>query len=312
MEFKENFFEGETRNGFYIRPMMKKYWAAGLEVLEEVAKLCKKHDIPWFAEFGTLLGAIREKGFIAWDDDIDISMMRKDYERFRHYAKTELPEGWFCLNERGDVQGALICRVVNSHVICTDKKFLEKFHYCPYINGVDVFVYDNIPAEQPAFEQYVNLVQIAWGLSQNLAEKYEDTDDEVKDMIAQMEEISGVHLDRNKGMKSQLLTLAEHISAMYMDQESEGVAVACKLLEKKKYVFRKEWFEKTVMADFEGMKLPVPADYDKVLRVWYGDNYMTPIRGAAGHNYPVFAKQEELLFEEYAKRGLEVPEIFRE
>ncbi|MCR4641748.1 MAG: LicD family protein [Lachnospiraceae bacterium] len=292
--------------------MMKRFWASALKVLEEVARLCERRNIPWFVEFGTLLGAVREKGFIAWDDDIDISMMRKDFERFVYYAKTDLPEGWFCINERGDVQDALICRVVNSRGIRTDQAFLDEFYGCPYINGVDVFVYDEIPEEQGAFDQYVNLVHSAWALAQHISGNFEDVDEEVKELIVQLEDLSGVKLDRSRGMKSQLLTLAEQISAMYMGEGGNRIAIASKLLEKKKYVFQKEWFAYRDTAVFEGLEVPVPRDYDKVLRVWYGDDYMTPVQGMAGHDYPGYAEQERILFETYEKRGMQLPESFRE
>ena len=78
LKFAEKFFEGETIDGFYIEPMMKKAWAAQLEVLAQFTEFCKEKGIHYFADFGTLLGAVRHKGFIPWDDDIDISMLRED------------------------------------------------------------------------------------------------------------------------------------------------------------------------------------------------------------------------------------------
>ena len=78
----DNFLEGEIRNSFYVESMMKKVWAAQLEVLHEIDRICKKHNITYFADWGTLLGAVRHKGFIPWDDDMDITMKRQDYIKF--------------------------------------------------------------------------------------------------------------------------------------------------------------------------------------------------------------------------------------
>ena len=76
------YYQGETRDGFYIEPMMKCAWAAHLEVLRKIDIICRENDIRYFADWGTLLGAIRHKGYIPWDDDLDICMLRPDLERF--------------------------------------------------------------------------------------------------------------------------------------------------------------------------------------------------------------------------------------
>ncbi|GAB6394912.1 MAG: phosphorylcholine transferase LicD [Bacteroidales bacterium] len=62
-----------------------------LRMFKIIDYLCRKHDIPYWMCSGTLLGAVRHKGFIPWDDDLDISMMREDYERFVQVAVAELP-----------------------------------------------------------------------------------------------------------------------------------------------------------------------------------------------------------------------------
>ena len=89
ISFPLPFFREEVRNGFYIPTMIKRYWAGQLQILSEIAKLCKKHDIQWFGDYGTMLGAVRHGGYIPWDDDFDICMMRDDYERFFEIAKKE-------------------------------------------------------------------------------------------------------------------------------------------------------------------------------------------------------------------------------
>lgn len=63
-----------------------------LEMLKDIDALCRKHNIPYFLNGGTALGAVRHKGFIPWDDDADISMMREDFDRFREVIKTDLPD----------------------------------------------------------------------------------------------------------------------------------------------------------------------------------------------------------------------------
>ena len=75
---------------------LKQAQSVQLEMAKVVRDLCEKHDIPFFLSGGTALGAIRHQGTIPWDDDLDLSMMRKDYERFLAIAEKELPEA-YCL-----------------------------------------------------------------------------------------------------------------------------------------------------------------------------------------------------------------------
>lgn len=74
----------------YDPDTLRKLQLAELNVLLAIDRVCKKHEIPYFLDGGTALGAVRHQGFIPWDDDIDIGMLRPDYERFIRLAKTEL------------------------------------------------------------------------------------------------------------------------------------------------------------------------------------------------------------------------------
>lgn len=74
----------------YDQKTLDKLHTVELEIMDEFVRICEKHKLPYFLTGGTMLGSIRHKGFIPWDDDIDIGMTRKDYELFIEYAKVEL------------------------------------------------------------------------------------------------------------------------------------------------------------------------------------------------------------------------------
>lgn len=83
---KEEFCREETRNGYHIDQKIKKVWYTQLNLYKEFDKFCKVNHLRYFADYGTLLGAVRHKGFIPWDDDMDFTMPRPDYQRMINLA----------------------------------------------------------------------------------------------------------------------------------------------------------------------------------------------------------------------------------
>ena len=81
LSLPEGFLEEEVRCDYTVSKEMKKVWAVELDLLSEFQRVCKLHNIKYAVWAGTMLGAIRHKGFIPWDDDIDVSMPRPDIER---------------------------------------------------------------------------------------------------------------------------------------------------------------------------------------------------------------------------------------
>lgn len=155
MEYADTYFEDEVREGFYIPSLMKRAWAAQMEVLEMVQKICENHQIRYFAEWGTLLGAVRHGGRIPWDDDIDICMLRQDYDRFREVVKDDLPEECMFFDYYNvDGFDNMLGRIINSKVHVLEGKNLAKYHGFPYVAGIDIFWLDSLPADSDAEEQY--------------------------------------------------------------------------------------------------------------------------------------------------------------
>ena len=91
----EDFFKEEVRCDYFVSTKMKRIWAVLLDMYLSFAEVCEKHNFRFFMIGGSLLGAIRHNGFIPWDDDLDVGMMREDYEKFIKIAQTEFREPLF-------------------------------------------------------------------------------------------------------------------------------------------------------------------------------------------------------------------------
>lgn len=148
MQFPETYFEDEVREGFYISDLMKRAWAAQQEVLEIIQNVCEKYGIRYFAEWGTLLGIIRHGGRIPWDDDVDVCMLRPDYNRFCSVIADELPEECqFFAPEYTKGYQNQIARIINSRLHVVEGEALKRYHGFPYVAGVDIFCLDEVAGE---------------------------------------------------------------------------------------------------------------------------------------------------------------------
>ena len=292
--------------------MIKRAWAAQLEVLNEIDIICKRHSITYFAEWGTLLGAIRHKGFIPWDDDLDIGMRREDYDRFLYYAPLELPEGMELINPFTEAEyGEVMSRVITGRAICVEEEYLEKYHGCPYVMGIDIFPQDYIPRDGQSEYIQLELLKAANLLAQSWQSE-EISEEEKKACMEQLAELSGVHIREDVPVYQQLYQLSDRICAMYTKEEADEISQLCLLVTNSEYRLPAECYEKTIEMPFENITIPVPVGYEQILKLRYGENYMTPVKNWGTHDYPFFKSQEEVLRQAYENINREMPSCFAE
>lgn len=305
MNVPESFFKGEIRNSFYVEKLMKKVWAAQLEVLHDVDMLCKKHNIQYFADYGTLLGAVRHKGFIPWDDDMDISMKREDYTKFCEIAQKELAGTYEIINIHTDpTWNQLLGRIINGREISFDDERLEKFHNCPFVVGLDIFPLDYLAPNKEEDELQCNIIRILQ-VTMNELEKDNLKEEEIISTIQAIENMCSVKFDSNRPYIIQIRELKERICMLYTNEESEYVASmgehACKT-PPELYVYPKEYYSSAIEVPFEYTTIPIPVGYEKILIQKYGENYMVPQIGGSNHDYPFYKEQLQLIYEANGNR----------
>lgn len=302
LSFSPEFFKPEVRNDFYIDSTMKTVWAAEMEVLAVVTSVCEKYQLPWYVHWGSLLGAVRHGGYIPWDDDLDICLMRKDFQKLMEVLPKELPEGWILRNEvYGKPQEQYWACVFNSGNISIEKKRLEEFHGCPFIIGLDIYQLDYLPNNKQDLDMEIAVFRLIWG-TVTLLRKEELTEEkiteedwqDINDGIAKIEEVTGDKVDRDKDIVSQLWGIANKMCISYGNEKKCTYVANFLDFVKTGKKYKKQWYAETEYLPFENVEVPVPAGYDEVLKTIYGD-YSVFIKNAQSHDYPFYNKQLEHL-----------------
>ena len=230
-------------------------------LLEEFDRVCRKLNIPYMLFAGTMLGAVRHQGFIPWDDDLDVIMHRRDYERFLSDAPTVLDRERFFLQEEFSAHWPLFFSKLRLNGTTCLEKYHPKDPACHQGVYMDIFPLDS--AARSGFGRklqfYASKVVIAKGL---YARGY-DTSSRKKKLFMALCRL----LPRR--LFFALATAGKEDSPLVHSFFAAASDFG-------KNVYPRGWFDSAVLLPFGAGKYPVSADYDSLLRKLYGDYLRLP------------------------------------
>lgn len=308
MNIPTEFLRDEVRCGFYIPTAIKQAWAVQLQVLSEIDRICRKYNITYFADWGTLLGAIRHGGYIPWDDDLDICMKREDYIRFRQVADEELPKEFAIHDyERKEDHWLFLVRVINRNQICFDEEHLNKHYNFPYIATVDIFVLDYLYKDEEEERKRCDEVKYLLALTDAIVAGGLTPQAKESELL-KLEKLYHTRIDRNltpRELGIRLYRLAEQQMARVPEAEADRIGQIFPWVLKGSKGLPKSYYERMVRLPFEMTTMPVPGYYHLVLQNRYGD-YFKVHKVWGGHDYPYFEGQRRNL---QAEADFKLPEF---
>lgn len=282
LELPEGFLEGEERCGYYVEARMKAVWAVELDLLDRFISICKRHRLQYFVCAGTLLGAMRHRGFIPWDDDIDVALPRSDYDRFISVAARELSEPYYFMNRYTDPEcGRDYSQIRNSRTSGISNYWVKRKARFNYGIMIDIFPLDNVPC---GF--YGKVFKLLDRFYKGVADRnfYGDAKKDVlgeriKTMVAGCIYLSIGH----RRMTSFREWMFRHLNR----SENGQFGLTSFAPGNKRFVWDKEDSLKCMEMPFEFMKVSVPVGYDRMLRQTYGD-WREYVKGGSMHSSGIY------------------------
>lgn len=282
-----DFFKSEERCGYHVSSKMKEVWAVQLDLYAEFDRVCKKCDIQYVASGGTLLGAVRHHGYIPWDDDIDIMMMRDQYEKLCSVGPQEFKHPYFFQTEKTDPGGhRWFARLRNSETTAIQTR--ENDMHLKNNQGIfiDVFPLDNVNDDSNLYRKqakkcskyfrlynflYMIEYSIVWG-----------SDSQLKKAVRKLLQFFCGKMVHKLQLTQKVYDILDNAYQQYNNVETEYVSLLSFQVNNLEHALRSNAIKHIVYSDFEFLKMPIIANYDEHLRHKYGD-YMTPANNPNYH-----------------------------
>lgn len=237
-----------------------------LNILLKFAFFCDRHNLRYYLTYGSLIGAVRHKGFIPWDDDIDVQMPRADYNKLIEIFNAEKEDkDLFLIDPKAK-------NAAHPYVKITDLRTIKKELGTPKgsILGIDIDVFpvDGMPSNEAEYEKWSDKLRTCY-------KKFQFANSGLKGLPFKTK----VHVLLYKvyvPFKKSLLKKAEKLHALYPYETSDYVGTMEMMYNSKKNRLKKEYFDGYSLVEFEGHFLKAHKDYDAVLTGIYGDYMKLP------------------------------------
>lgn len=265
-----------------------------IETYKLATKFLDKHNLRWYGAYGTVLGAVRHKGIIPWDDDIDIYMPREDYNKLIN-LKSELEKNSLkyvsCYTDKNYFRP--FAKITN-----TNTTIWERARF-PFVFGIyiDIFPLDTINEIFPAVKMQHKL----WLNYQNSI-TYSNLPDLKKLTLSPLVcSCKRIILGNKKYIQKKLQQFIDNDSIINQREDSSYYIYSAS---SQLVLLPKQWFDKIIEIPFEDTTIKIPDEYDEYLTLLYGD-YMTPPpinKRISNHHHMYINLQEGLSIEEVRKR----------
>ena len=279
----------------YQKGELERVWRTEIEIYREIAKICERHGLRYYAAYGTAIGAMRHKGFIPWDDDMDVCMPRKDYDAFVRYAETELPEK-MGIEGIGYTEGFVMpfVKIQNKRTVFVEVSDQDK----RYRSGiyVDVFPMDAAPkTEELKRKQRRKCIRI--GRAMVLAEYAHGKLPEGMNPLARAAVQAGSFLAHCAlklcGQSAAKLNRAFYREATRYETEDVTEYVLMAYLAEETEYTPAEWIFPTREVPFEDITVRVPKETDRYIRNMYGDYMQIPPPEKRHNHCPAILRFED-------------------